>query len=127
HTIGITSTDTNATLPPNAALVAGTKNCTVTLKTLGNPTVTASDITDGSKTASTSPGIPINSGPATRLSFQTQPSPSATAGVAFTQQPVVRVEDSSGNLVTGDSGRVITVARGTGTGTLQGTVSATTA
>src|SRR6185369_5223939 len=58
--------------------------------------------------------------------IQTQPSPAAAAGVAFSTQPVIRVEDTFGNLVTTDNGRVITAARGAGTGTLQGTTTATT-
>src|SRR5207302_3380438 len=53
-------------------------------------------------------------------------SSSATAGVPFAQQPVIRVEDSVGNLVTTDNGRVITAARSAGIGTLQGTVTAST-
>src|SRR6185369_13075693 len=79
-----------------------------------------------SKTANTSPAITVNAGAASRLTIQTQPSPSATAGVPFAQQPVVRLEDSAGNLITSDNGRVITAARNAGTGTLQGTVTATT-
>src|SRR6185503_20038895 len=55
-----------------------------------------------------------------------QPSATATAGVPFAQQPVIRVEDVGGNLVATDNGRVITVARAAGTGTLQGTLTATT-
>src|SRR6185295_8677512 len=39
--------------------------------------------------------------------------------------PVIRVEDVAGNLVN-TNGIVITAARGTGTGTLQGTLTATT-
>src|SRR5439155_1235530 len=54
NTVGITSSDTNATLPANAALVAGTKTFSLTFKTAGGATVTASDTTDGSKTNSTS-------------------------------------------------------------------------
>src|SRR5439155_840929 len=48
-TVGITSSDTNTSLPANAALVAGTKSFSVTLKTAGSATVTASDITDNTK------------------------------------------------------------------------------
>ncbi len=58
-TVGITSTDGAATLPPNAALVAGTKTFAVTLNTLGSFTVTATDVTDGSKTANTTPAITV--------------------------------------------------------------------
>ena len=53
-TVQITSSDANATLPANAALAAGTKTFSVTLKTAGTATVTATDVTDGTKTANTS-------------------------------------------------------------------------
>src|SRR5262249_38071307 len=53
-TIGITSSDPNAVLPSNAALVAGSQLFSVTLKSSGSRTVTATDITDGSKGANTS-------------------------------------------------------------------------
>src|SRR5437867_5393463 len=76
--------------------------------------------------ANTSPSITVNAGAASKLTIQTQPSPTATVGVPFAQQPVIRVEDSVGNLLTADNGRVITAARSGGTGTLQGTVTATT-
>src|SRR5439155_516669 len=54
HTVGITSSDSNATVPTNAALAAGSKTFSVTLKTSGSATVTATDISDGTKTANTS-------------------------------------------------------------------------
>ncbi len=76
--------------------------------------------------ANTSPSITVNAGAASKLTIQTQPSPTATAGAPFAQQPVIRVEDSVGNLMTADNGRVITAVRSAGTGTLQGTVTATT-
>src|SRR2546427_236510 len=60
-TVGITSTDTNATLPGNAALASGTQTFNVTLKTGGtNLTPTASDITNGLKSPNTSPGITVS-------------------------------------------------------------------
>src|SRR5438876_8335819 len=74
----------------------------------------------------TSPAITVNAGAASKLTIQTQPSPTATAGAPFAQQPVIRVEDSVGNLITADNGRVITAQRSAGTGALQGTVTATT-
>src|SRR5262245_12358287 len=125
-TVALTSSDSNATLPANAALVSGTKTFSVTLNTIGSQTLTISDQTDGSKTADTSPAITVGGGTPRKLTLQTQPSASATAGVAFTQQPVVRVEDAGGNLVATDNGRVITVARAMGTAALQGTLTATT-
>ena len=62
-TVQISSNDAKAKLPSNAALVAGTGTFSVTLETVSyNPattTITASDFTDGSKTASTSPAITV--------------------------------------------------------------------
>src|SRR5205823_2141476 len=60
-----------------------------------------------------------------KLTIQTQPSSTATAGVAFAQQPVIRIEDALGNLRSSDNGTVVTVARSAGSGTLQGTLTAT--
>src|SRR5206468_4379008 len=67
HTVGITCTDPNDLLPANAALVAGTKSFSLTCKTAGSWTVTATDITDGTKTANTSPSITVNAGAFTKL------------------------------------------------------------
>jgi anti-sigma factor ChrR (cupin superfamily) len=81
HTIGITSSDANATLPANAALVAGTKSFSVTFKTAGSATVTASDITDGTKTPNISPTITINAGAFAKLQVLV-PGESAAPGSA---------------------------------------------
>ncbi|MEX2117940.1 MAG: hypothetical protein WEB37_13750, partial [Bacteroidota bacterium] len=62
HTVGITSSDPNATLPANNALVAGTRTFSVILKTAGSRTITATNISDGTKSPSTSPGITVNPG-----------------------------------------------------------------
>ncbi len=73
--------------------------------------------------ASADPGI------AAKLGIQTEPSTTATAGVAFAQQPVIRIEDQNGNLIVSDNTTQVTVSRGTGTGTgatgLQGTTTLT--
>src|SRR5438445_10244651 len=80
-TVGITSTDTNATLPGNAALASGTKTFSVTLMTSGTKTLTATDITDGTKTANTSPSITVNAGAFTKLQLLV-PGETAAAGTA---------------------------------------------
>ena len=98
-TIGITSSDSSASLPANAALVAGTKTFSVTLNKVGSTTLTARDLTDESKTSNTSPATTVGAGTPRKLTIQTLPSATAIAGVAFAQQPVIRVEDSAGNLV----------------------------
>lgn len=81
NTAGITSTDVNATLPSNAALVAGTKNFTITLKTAGAKTITATNITDGTKTPNTSPTITVNTGAFTKMQILV-PGETASAGSA---------------------------------------------
>src|SRR5262249_51870698 len=62
---------------------------------------------------------------ASRLTIATQPSTNAVAGVAFAQQPVVRIEDQFGNLRSSDNSSAVSVARGTGTGSLQGSTNLT--
>ncbi len=56
-TVAITSSDSNAILPANAALSGGTKTFNVTFKTSGSQTVTAADVTHS--------GIATNTGSAT--------------------------------------------------------------
>src|SRR5207244_3409149 len=60
NTIGITTTDPNDTHPANAALASGTRTFSVTFKTVGSWTVTATNITDGAKTSNTSPPITVS-------------------------------------------------------------------
>ncbi len=52
-TVNLTSTDGTATLPADAALAGGTLTRTVTFGSSGTFTLTASDVTDPSKTANT--------------------------------------------------------------------------
>src|SRR4030095_4810920 len=64
-------------------------------------------------------------GAASKLAIQTQPSASAVAGVAFAQQPVLRLQDQFGNFCTNNSSTVVSAARGAGSCTLRGTLTAT--
>src|SRR5439155_23836160 len=66
-TVAITSTDANATVPVNTALVAGTKTLSVTFRTAGSATVTASDSTNPSIPSSASPSITVNVGAVAKL------------------------------------------------------------
>ena len=77
--------------------------------------------TDGSLTSATSSGFSIGAGPAAKLVFTTPPG-GGTGGTAWATQPVVKVQDSNGNVVTTDTSNV-TVAIGTNpaSGTLSGT------
>src|SRR6185369_4431143 len=66
---------------------------------------------------------------ASKLVINTQPSSVATAGVAFAQQPVIGVADQFGNLRSTNNGAtdnstIVTAARSSGNGTLQGTLTA---
>jgi hypothetical protein len=59
-TVTITSPDTQAFLPPDAALVNGTGTFNITLNTAGSTTITATDVTDPTKTASTSASVTVS-------------------------------------------------------------------
>ncbi len=57
----------------------------------------------------------VSVGPATQLVFTTQPYLLDTAGTAFATQPVVKVEDAGGHVLTTDSSTQITLAVTNGT------------
>ena len=61
-TVAITSSDSNASLPSNAALSSGTQTFSLTFKTIGSQTVTASDVTHGGILANTGPATTVNPG-----------------------------------------------------------------
>src|SRR5205085_5645013 len=67
----------------------------------------------------------VNPAGANQLTVLTQPSLTATAGVAFAQQPVIRIEDQFGNLRSSDNSTTLTASINTGGGTLQGTTTMT--
>src|SRR5439155_428550 len=111
NTISITTTDPNDTHPANNTLASGTRNFTVTFKTAGSWTVTANNVTDGTKTANTSSAITANSGPFTKLQLlvpgetaapgtatgKTGTPTAQTAGTAF--NVTIRSVDADWNLV----------------------------
>jgi len=84
-------------------------------------TATATGLT-GSPVTFTATGV---AGVATQLQILAQPSSAAQSGVAFAVQPAVRVADAFGNTVPA-SGTVVTAALASGTGTLGGTLTAST-
>ncbi len=65
--VHITSSDANATLPANNTLTGGTQTFSVTFKTAAPATITATDLTNGGITASTSPSITVNVGAFVKL------------------------------------------------------------
>ena len=78
-----------------------------------------------SLTSPTSNNIVVSPAAAYQLAIHTQPSSTATAGQAFTVQPVIYEEDRFGNLERADNSTVVTAALEKGTGPLQGTSTAT--
>jgi hypothetical protein len=58
-TVNITSSDGAATLPADAPLALGTATFIVTLNTSTNSTITATDVTDGTKTPNTSSPVTV--------------------------------------------------------------------
>src|SRR5207249_4173252 len=79
----------------------------------------------GTLSGATSSAIALSAATANKLTIQTQPASTATAGVVFGQQPVVRIEDAFGNLIGSDNSTVVTASRSAGSGSLQGTTSRT--
>src|SRR5207247_5992484 len=98
-------------LPANAPLGAGTQRFSLILKTAGSSTVTAGDLTDGSKTANISPSVTVNAGPFVMLQMlmpgeiaapgtapgKTGTPAAQTAGTAF--NVTIRSVDAQWNLV----------------------------
>lgn len=104
----------------NASGIATFTNLAIT-GTIGDRTISFSASGLSPAVSST---ITITPGAAAQLAVTTQPSSTAQAGVAFPQQPVIRVQDASGNNVA-QAGVTVTAAIASGGGTLGGTSTAT--
>jgi hypothetical protein len=90
---GVSITNNFATAASGLATFSGTA-----LNALAGPyTITFSD---GSLTAVVSNTVTVGAGTATQLVVTTQPSSAVASGVALAVQPVVKIEDSGGNVVT---------------------------
>jgi len=98
---GATLVCTNASPLPAVAGVATFTGCKIDLP--GTYTLHAAD---GGLTAATSGSFTVTVGAAAKLAFTTSPSAS-TGGVAFTTQPIVKVQDLGGNTVVGDTSSVV--------------------
>jgi hypothetical protein len=85
--------------------------------TVGTYTLTFTDSAD-SLPSVVSASITLSAGTATQLAITTQPSPGEISGVALVRQPVVAVEDATGNVVT-------TVSSGTATFAITGACTST--
>jgi hypothetical protein len=71
---------------------------------------------DGTLTPATSASVTITLGPATQLVVATGPSATTASGVVLAQQPVIKAEDSGGNLVTTLATGAVTATIATGAG-----------
>jgi hypothetical protein len=114
----------------SAEVLSGTLTGTVTdgTATLTNLVVTTSGpisftARSGTLTSPPSASVPVSPAVAAHLVIETQPSQTATAGQAFTTQPVIEEVDQYGNLETGDNSTVVTASLGSGIGPLLGTTS----
>src|SRR5207245_3121341 len=103
------STVVTATRSAGSGTLQGTTNATavagiVTFANLSHNVATNITIqfASGSLTSATSSVVAVSAAASSRLTLATQPSATATAGVIFAQQPVVRIEDQFGNLISGD-------------------------
>jgi hypothetical protein len=100
-TMRFTSTDGSASLPANTTLTNGTGTFSVTFKTAGYQTITATDTVTSSITG-TSNTITVSAGPATHFSVSAPAS--AAAGTAFIL--TVTALDAYSNTATGYTGMV---------------------
>jgi hypothetical protein len=101
-TLHFTSSDPQAVLPANSTLTNGLGTFSVTLKTAGNQTITATDTVTSSITGS-SGGINVAPGAATHFVVTGAPA-NATAGVAFNF--TLTAQDQFGATVSGYAGTV---------------------
>ncbi len=115
---GTTITFASGSISAGGSLVAYKKEGPVTL--------TATDQTLSTSTPGGA-GVSLTVCPASpnKLVMKTEPSASVTASGTFSQQPAVYVEDTYGNVVTGDSTSTVTASVQAGTGPLTGTTTAT--
>jgi hypothetical protein len=100
-TVHFTSTDAQASLSANSALVAGVGSFSATLKTTGSQSITATDTTTATITG-TLTGITVNGGAASKLLVSS--SSPQTAGTAF--NVTVTAQDTYGNTATGYTGTI---------------------
>jgi hypothetical protein len=126
-TVHFTSSDTQAGLPADYTFLPGDNGVhtfSVTLKSAGSQTITATDRSAGSITGSAT--VSVSAASARQLVFGQQPG-STAPGAVISPAVTVRVLDAYGNLVSSDSSDQVTLALGAnpGGGTLGGTTTVT--
>lgn len=114
-TANFSATGSNNTLSPVSVTTNGSGVATAILTSTKAESKTVSATGNGTPITQTQ-SVTFVPDVASQLSITQQPSTTATAGVAFVQQPVINVLDQFNNLVT-DSTAVITASRSSGSGT----------
>jgi hypothetical protein len=125
-TLASSSTGTKTFTPASLSIALGSSSATFTYTDTkaGTPTITAASTSPNTITSATQVET-VTAAAASQLVFTTQPSASTVAGVVFATQPVVKIEDAFGNVVTTGADSTVSVAltKTTGTGSLTGTAS----
>jgi hypothetical protein len=117
---GVSATSNTAIASSGVATFSG-----LTLNALAGPyTLTFTDTTTGSIPAVVWGTVTVSAGSASQLAITTQPSSGAETGVALVRQPVVKVEDSGGNVITSVTTGSATASIHTGAGTVSGATTA---
>lgn len=115
--VRITSSDPAASTPVNGTMSNGVASIGVTLASVGQQTLTVTDLTNGSINGMTSPPIAVTSGSVDR--FVVEPiAGSVTAGVPVTV--TIRATDTAGNTITDYQGDGVLTAN-TGPGSISPT------
>lgn len=112
--VRVTSSDAAANTPQTGLLTNGARSFSISLGTVGTQTLTVSDLTNGSITGMTSPGISVIPSNVSKFMVNTISSPQ-TAGVPVTV--TIRATDASGNTAPGFAGDAVVVAN-TGAGSV---------
>lgn len=112
--VRITSSDGAASTPVTGTLSNGFRQLAVTLNTVGTQTLTVTDLTNGSITGTTSPGIQVIPSTVDHFVIATITSPQ-TAGVPAVV--LIRATDASGNTIPNYAGDAIVQAN-TGPGSI---------
>ena len=121
-TVTASVTSGTATLSGATATITNGAATFTNLTINGSPGNVVLTFSSGSLTSVASSTIALGAGAAATLLITSQPSLSATNGVALTSQPVVKVQDSNGTVVTSATGS-ITATIQSGNGTLSNSTS----
>lgn len=113
---GVSATSNTAIASSGIATFSG-----LTLNALAGPyTLTFTDTTDGLVATTVWGPITVLAGSASQLAITTQPSAGDVSGIALVRQPVVKVEDTGGNVITSVTSGTATATIHTGAGTVSG-------